>query len=59
MLEQLNWAPEAARMSDQLLSQAGSLHKFVLAGHKIGRPQVHIALAIVCRQSLQAGTHLF
>lgn len=42
LLEQLKWAPEDARLSDKLISQAAALHTIMPAGHRMGQPQVSI-----------------
>ncbi|KAK9918584.1 hypothetical protein WJX75_005162 [Coccomyxa subellipsoidea] len=40
MLEQLNWAPEDARLNDELLAKAAAVHTIVPEGHRMGQPQV-------------------
>lgn len=41
MLDQLNWAPEDARLNDELLAKAAAVHTIVPEGHRMGQPQVH------------------
>ncbi|CAL8471724.1 g11266 [Coccomyxa elongata] len=40
LLEQLNWAPENARLSDELIAKAAAVHTIIPAGHRMGQPQV-------------------